>query len=75
VRIGLHAAVSHRVEDGYQGVSVHVAARIAALAEGDQILASTSSLLGLPGLEVVDRREVTLKGIREPVEVAAIAWR
>ncbi len=70
-----NAAVSHRVEDGYQGVGVHVAARIVALAEGNQILASTSSLLGLPGLEVVDRREVTLKGIREPVGVAAIAWR
>ncbi len=70
-----NAALSHRVEDGYQGVGVHVAARIVALAEGNQILASTSSLLGLPGLEVVDRREVTLKGIREPVEVVAIAWR
>jgi class 3 adenylate cyclase len=75
VRIGLHAAVSRRVEDGYQGVGVHVAARIAALAEGDQILASTSSLHGLPGFEMLDRREVRLKGIREPVEVAAIAWR
>ena len=75
VRIGLHAAVSHRVEDGYQGVGVHIAARIAALAEGDQILASAGSLLGVPGLEVVDRGEVTLKGIREPVGVAAISWR
>ncbi len=46
-----NAALSHRVEDGYQGVGVHVAARIVALAEGNQILASTSSLLGLPGLE------------------------
>jgi class 3 adenylate cyclase len=75
VRIGLHAAVSRRVEDGYHGVGVHVAARIAALAQGDQILASTSSLQGLPGLELSDRREVRLKGIGEPVEVAAIAWR
>ena len=75
VRIGLHAAVSHRVEDGYHGAGVHVAARIAALAEGDEILASTSSLEGLPGLELSARREVELKGIREPVEVAAIAWR
>jgi class 3 adenylate cyclase len=54
---------------------VHVAARIAALAEGDQILASTSSLDGVPGLELTDRREVNLKGIREPIEVAVIAWR
>jgi class 3 adenylate cyclase len=75
VRIGLHAAVSQRVEDGYHGVGVHIAARIAALADGDQILASTGSLDGLAGIEVSDRREVTLKGIREPVEVATIAWR
>jgi class 3 adenylate cyclase len=75
VRIGLHAAVSHRAEDGYRGVGVHVAARIAALAEGDQILASTSSLDGVPGLELTDRREVNLKGIREPIEVAEIAWK
>jgi class 3 adenylate cyclase len=75
VRIGLHAAESRRVEDAYQGVGVHVAARIAALAAGDEILASTSSLEGLPGVEVADRRVVRLKGIRESVEVAAIAWR
>jgi class 3 adenylate cyclase len=75
VRIGLHAALSHRVQDGYQGVGVHIAARIAALAEGDQILASTSSLEGVPSLEISDRRQVRLKGLREPVEVAAIAWR
>lgn len=75
VRIGLHAAASHQVEDGYHGVGVHVAARIAGLAEGDQILASISSLEEVPGLELSDRREVTLKGIGEPVEVAAIGWR
>jgi class 3 adenylate cyclase len=75
VRIGLHAAVSHRVEDGYHGAGVHVAARIAALAEGDQILASTTSLKGIPGLELSDRHEVTLKGVRAQVEVATISWR
>ena len=74
LRIGLHAAASRRVEDGYHGVGVHVTARIAALAGGDQILASTSSLQDLPGLELSDRCEVRLKGIREPVEVAAIVW-
>jgi class 3 adenylate cyclase len=75
VRIGLHAADSHRVEDGYHGVGVHVAARIAALADGDQILASTSSLDGVAGLELSEPHEVGLKGIQEPVEVATIAWR
>ena len=65
-RIGLHAA---------DGAGVHVAARIAALADGDQILASTSSLAGMPGLELSERRMVTIKEIEDPVEVAVIAWR
>jgi class 3 adenylate cyclase len=75
VRIGLHAGPSHRVEDGYHGAGVHVAARIAALAEGDEILASTGSLDGVPGIELAQRRRVSLKGIKDEVEVVAIAWR
>jgi len=75
VRVGVHAAPSHQVEDGYHGVGVHVAARIAALAEADQILASTSSVRDLPNLKLSERHEVTLKGIQHPVEVVAIPWR
>lgn len=75
VRIGLHAGESHRVEDGYHGVEVHVAARIAALADGDQILVSTRSVDGLAGLEISEPHKVALKGIQESVEVATIAWR
>jgi class 3 adenylate cyclase len=75
VRIGLHAGLSRRTDDGYHGAGVHVAARIAALAEGDQILASTESVQGLTGVEISGRREVSLKGIREPVEVALLSWR
>jgi class 3 adenylate cyclase len=75
VRIGLHAATSRHLQDGYHGVGVHVAARIAAIAEGDEILASTSSLAGVSDVELFARREVRLKGVRDPVEVAAIAWR
>jgi class 3 adenylate cyclase len=75
VRIGLHAAISHRVEEGYHGVGVHIAARIAALADGDQILASMSSLGALGDIEISDRQLVTLKGIQDRVEVATISWR
>ena len=75
VRVGLHVAASRKVGDGYHGVGVHVAARIAALAEGDQILASTSSLAGLPDLKLSGVRAVTLKGVAGQVEIAAIDWR
>src|SRR5207253_1988300 len=43
VRIGLHAAEATRRGNDYSGVGVHVAARIAALAEGGQILASAQT--------------------------------
>jgi class 3 adenylate cyclase len=58
----------------FQGKGVHEAARIAAIAEGGQILASRDTAVGgrYPTGEV---RSVALKGIAEPVEVVAIAWR
>ena len=46
VRIGLHEAEATREGDDYQGRGVHEAARIAALAEGGQILASRGSVAG-----------------------------
>jgi class 3 adenylate cyclase len=73
VRIGVHATQATEVERNYHGVGVHEAARIAALAEGGEILASnaTAGLHATVGLP----RSVVLKGIAEPVEVVALAWR
>lgn len=76
VRIGLHAGEATRSDGGFVGRTVHIAARIGSLADGGQILASASVLLdaGDRGDEL-ERRRVSLKGIADPVEIAAVAWR
>jgi class 3 adenylate cyclase len=75
VRIGLHAAEATRAGSNYTGMGVHTAARVGAVAEAGEIVASASSVEGLEGLELTDRRSVTLKGIAEPIEMVSIAWR
>ncbi len=75
VRIGLHQAETTRQGADYQGRGVHEAARIAALAEGGEILASRRSVASLSDLPLSAPRSVTLKGISEPVEVVSITWR
>lgn len=75
VRIGLHAAEATRVGSNYMGMGVHTAARVGAVAEGGEIVASVTSVEGLEGLDLSDRRSVALKGIAEPVEIVSIDWR
>jgi class 3 adenylate cyclase len=75
VRIGVHAAEASRAGETYTGMGVHVAARIGALAGGGEILASASTVEGLEGLELDDRRPASLKGVSEPVEVLSVRWR
>jgi class 3 adenylate cyclase len=76
VRIGLHTAeVTHRSGD-YGGKGVHKAARIAALAEGGEILASQEIIEAGPiPFAVSDPRAVSLKGISARVQVATVEWR
>jgi predicted ATPase/class 3 adenylate cyclase len=51
VRMGLHSGQPARHEDGYVGMDVHRAARIAAAAHGGQVLLSEATwLLAPPGL-------------------------
>src|SRR5436309_3955982 len=52
VRIGIHTGTPHISEEGYVGVDVHRAARIAACGHGGQVLvsASTAALVGTAGL-------------------------
>jgi class 3 adenylate cyclase len=73
VRIGVHAAMANRRGDDYSGVGVHVAARVAALAGGGEIVASVETLTEA-GVEATDVREVELKGVSEPVAVATVPW-
>lgn len=76
VRIGLHRAEANRSGLDYLGIGVNQAARIGAAAAGSEILASTGTLAASrrSGLSA-ERRVLELKGISEPVEVAAIDWR
>lgn len=76
VRIGVHAAGATRDSSGYQGKGVHEAARIAAHAEGGEIVASATSLAGATlRFPASPARPVELRSISEPIELVAIDWR
>jgi len=74
VRIGLHTAEANRRGDDYSGVGVHVAARVAALAEAGEILATTETLNEARDVAVVDPRTATVKGVKAPVSFARVDW-
>lgn len=76
VRIGLHTARPSRVGRGYGGKSVHLAARLCALAKGGEIAASRETLGDLEGrFSTLERRAADIKGISKPVDVVFIEWR
>ena len=75
VRIGVHAAEATRAAGDYEGAGVHAAARIGALAEGGEVLASVDTVEGIDGVAFGASREVTLKGLAKPVQVVAVDWR
>src|SRR5450755_2032726 len=70
VRMGLHTGEPTQHEDGYVGMDVHRAARIAASAHGGQVVRSeaTSQLVAgrLPGIGAGDLGWHRLKDIAEP---------
>jgi class 3 adenylate cyclase len=76
MRIGLHTAEVSRVRNNYRGVGVHVAARVSARADRDQILVSGDTLEAAGALPypVADRERAQLKGIKSAVEVARVEW-
>ena len=69
VRIGIHTGTPHLSEEGYIGVDVHRAARIAACGHGGQVLvsASTAALAGTDGLR--DLGEHRLKDLSAPERI------
>jgi class 3 adenylate cyclase len=77
VRIGLHSAEATRDGRDYRGQGVHVAARVGGAASGQEILVSADVLeqAGQTRFKLSEPRALTLKGVREPVEVRAIDWR
>jgi class 3 adenylate cyclase len=75
VRIGLHTSRAVQVGGDYKGKGVHEAARIGALADGEEIVISAETLAAVPQARAGNPRSVTLKGISEPVTVYTLAWR
>ena len=77
VRIGLHTAEATRRGRNYAGGGVHVAARIGAAATKDEILVSQTvrHAAGPARFGLSEPRSISLKGVREPVEVRAVDWR
>jgi len=76
VRIGVHAGEATRRGDDYGGAEVHRAARIAAVADGWQILASEATIADArERFPVTSPRSVSLKGFTDPVPVVEVRWR
>ncbi|HKA92780.1 MAG TPA: adenylate/guanylate cyclase domain-containing protein, partial [Acidimicrobiia bacterium] len=73
VRVGAHEAEATRSLDDYGGRGVHEAARIAALATGGEVLASTRTLESAGSKhDVTATRSATLKGLADPVDIASL---
>jgi predicted ATPase/class 3 adenylate cyclase len=63
VRIGIHTGTPHVAEEGYVGVDVHRAARIAAAGHGGQVLVSASTAALLSSDELHDLGDHRLKDL------------
>jgi class 3 adenylate cyclase len=74
VRIGLHAAEANRRGDDYSGKGVHVAARVAAIAAGGEVLTTVETLAEAGARAASEPHEVSLKGVSAPVSVVTAAW-
>jgi class 3 adenylate cyclase len=78
VGIGIDSGEAVDMGDGsYRGGGLNVAARLCALAHGDEVLVSegTTRLAGrLAGLRYVDRGLMRLKGIEDNVRAFRVAW-
>jgi class 3 adenylate cyclase len=77
MRIGLNAGEPIAEEKDLFGTAVNMAARIAAKAEGGEIMASdvVRQLVAGKGFLFSDRGEVELKGFEEPVRLYEVRWR
>jgi predicted ATPase len=74
VRMGLHTGTPLLTAEGYVGVDVHRAARIAAAGHGGQLLLSAATK-ELAEAEVVDLGEHRLKDFDEPVRIFQLGTR
>ncbi|HEX7263762.1 MAG TPA: AAA family ATPase [Candidatus Dormibacteraeota bacterium] len=73
VRIGIHAGEVQMENGAVRGAVVHRAARLCAAARGDTIVVSREALEA-GGRPLRGLQEFALKGIKEKVEAAEVAW-
>lgn len=73
VRIGVHASGATQVGKNFSGKGVHEAARIAALANGNEIMASRTTAADAR-FPLSEPRTVTLRGTTDPIEIVTIDW-
>ena len=73
VRIGVHTADAIPAGRGYRGKGVHAAARIAAVAEANEIVASRATA-DAAGARFTNPRVVNLKGLSQPAEIVSVDW-
>ncbi len=73
-RAGVHTGEVERDNTALRGIAVHTAARIAAMAKGDEILVSSTvrDLVAGSGLAFVDRGAHELKGIEGTRQLLAV---
>ncbi len=74
VRTGLHTGECELAGDRVVGIAVHIGARVAALAEPDEVLVSSTvrDLVGGSGLKFGDRGAHTLKGVPDQWRLFAV---
>ena len=67
VRIGLHTGECELIGEGVGGIAVHIGARVAATADADEVLVSSTvrDLVAGSGLKFADRGVHALKGLPE----------
>ena len=65
VRVGLHTGECELVDDKVGGIAVHIGARVASLAQPDEVLVSRTvkDLVAGSGIALDDRGEHALKGV------------
>ena len=73
VRCGLHTGEVEIADNDVQGIAVHIASRVSALAGADEILVSRTvrDLVAGSGLHFEERGAHALKGLPEPMELYA----
>ena len=75
VRVGVHTGTPFVAEEGYVGVDVHRAARVAAAGHGAQVLVSASTAALADGVELRDLGEHRFKDLAAPERVYQLGTR